>query len=200
MRLFPAKSPKRASLARQTLQAAIARRGSRTPSIEEEEEEPTTSFKTALVVVLLLHVVAGVGILMFDRIKSRQPATVATASATAAPKPTASAPSSTAQKPAAVAPAPVAQKQAPAPAVHPKVAATSAPAVEISKKPTSAVAEAKDSGTLYAVGKGDTPVSIAKKLHVAYDDLLKLNRIDDPKKLRIGQKLHVPVKPRASAN
>ena len=53
---------------------------------------------------------------------------------------------------------------------------------------------------MYTVAKGDTSVSIAKKLHVGYDDLLKLNKIDDPKKLRIGQKLHVPVKPRTTSN
>lgn len=52
----------------------------------------------------------------------------------------------------------------------------------------------KDSGQIYAVGKGESPVSIAKKLGVSYDDLLKLNKLDDPKKLQIGTKLHVPVK------
>ncbi len=56
------------------------------------------------------------------------------------------------------------------------------------------VAAVKDSGASYTVVKGDTPVSIAKKLHVSYDDLLKLNKITDPKKLKIGQKLRVPVK------
>ncbi len=52
----------------------------------------------------------------------------------------------------------------------------------------------KDSGALYTVAKGDNPVAIAKKLHVNYDDLLKLNKITDPKKLKIGQKLRIPVK------
>ena len=41
---------------------------------------------------------------------------------------------------------------------------------------------------------GENPVSIAKKLGVNYDDLVKLNKIDDPKKLKIGQKLRVPMK------
>ena len=46
----------------------------------------------------------------------------------------------------------------------------------------------------YTVVRGDTPVSIARKLHVGYDDLLRLNKIEDPKKLRIGIKLKVPVR------
>jgi len=52
----------------------------------------------------------------------------------------------------------------------------------------------RDSGNTYTVVHGDTPVSIAHKLHVGYDDLVRLNKIDDPKKLRIGMKLKVPVK------
>ena len=57
---------------------------------------------------------------------------------------------------------------------------------------------AKSSGSTYTVLKGETTVAIARKLHVNYDDLLKLNKIDDPKKLRIGQKLKVPAKRIAS--
>jgi LysM repeat protein len=52
----------------------------------------------------------------------------------------------------------------------------------------------KDSGGTYTVVRGDTPVSIARKLHVGYDDLLRLNKIEDPKKLKIGLKLKVPAK------
>jgi LysM repeat protein len=44
----------------------------------------------------------------------------------------------------------------------------------------------------YTVAKGDTPVTIAKKFKVSYDDLLTANRIDDPRKLKIGQKLIIP--------
>ncbi|HWB59067.1 MAG TPA: LysM peptidoglycan-binding domain-containing protein [Chthoniobacteraceae bacterium] len=50
----------------------------------------------------------------------------------------------------------------------------------------------KDSGELYTVAKGDTPVSIAKKLRVNYDDLMKLNKITDPAKLQVGRRLRVP--------
>jgi len=42
------------------------------------------------------------------------------------------------------------------------------------------------------VKKGDNPVTIAKKLKVPYDDLMALNHIEDPRKLRIGQKLLIP--------
>jgi LysM repeat protein len=52
----------------------------------------------------------------------------------------------------------------------------------------------KDSGATYTVVRGDTPVSIARKLHVVYDDLIRLNKIEDPKKLKIGLKLRVPAK------
>lgn len=61
-------------------------------------------------------------------------------------------------------------------------------------EPRQTAAPLKDSGENYTVVKGDNPVLIAKKLHVGYDDLLKLNKIDDPKKLQIGQKLRIPAK------
>lgn len=49
----------------------------------------------------------------------------------------------------------------------------------------------------YTVLKGDNPVAIAKKMHVSYEEMLKLNGIDDPKKLQIGQVLKMPA-PKAS--
>ena len=49
-----------------------------------------------------------------------------------------------------------------------------------------------DSGKMYTVGKGESPYVIAQKLKVSYEALLKLNHIDDPKKLKPGQKLRVP--------
>jgi LysM repeat protein len=62
------------------------------------------------------------------------------------------------------------------------------PATRAEKKST------PESAKFYTVAKGDTPVTIAKKLKVPYDDLLEANHIDDPRKLKIGQKLIVPVK------
>jgi LysM repeat protein len=50
-----------------------------------------------------------------------------------------------------------------------------------------------DSDT-YVVSKGDNPYSIAKKLHVSYNDLLAINEIKDPTRVQIGQKLKIPAK------
>ncbi len=44
----------------------------------------------------------------------------------------------------------------------------------------------------YVIVAGDYPEKIAKKLGVKQDDLMKANKITDPKKLKIGQKLVVP--------
>jgi LysM repeat protein len=57
-----------------------------------------------------------------------------------------------------------------------------------------APATAKVGAEFYVVVKGDNPVAIARKFHVSYDELLKLNKIEDPKKLKIGQKLKIPAK------
>jgi len=49
-------------------------------------------------------------------------------------------------------------------------------------------------GKTYTVAKGDNPVAIARRLGVNYNEMLKLNGIDDPKKLRPGQVLKIPAK------
>ena len=46
----------------------------------------------------------------------------------------------------------------------------------------------------YTVVKGDTPTSIAKKFNMTSTELLKLNKMDDPKKMQAGQTLKVPAK------
>ena len=53
---------------------------------------------------------------------------------------------------------------------------------------------APDQGQSYTVGKGDSPYTIAHKFKVTPEALLKFNGIDDPKKLRPGQKLRIPAK------
>lgn len=179
-----------AFVARQKLRAAVARRTARPPAIEEDEE-PTTSFKTALIVMILLHVVFFGGVYMFESIKTHRPAPASAAKKTAP-----------AVTPAA---AQTAVAAAPSPAAVQRVKPQPSPAVaDAAKKPAVASApaasEPKDSGQTYIVAKGDNPVAIARKLHVAYDDLLKLNKIENPKNLRVGTKLHVPVKPRAATN
>lgn len=192
MKLFPAKPRKPAVASRQILQASVVRRSARAASIEEEEE-PTTSFTTALVVVVLLHLVAAGGVYMFESVKTHHPnAFEGTRGGTAAAtKAAMAAPSA----PAVAAPAPV--------TAAPKTAAAAADPVKKSAVATTAApttAEVKDSGTTYTVVKGDNPVNISRRLHVSQEDLLKLNKIDDPKKLRIGLKLRVPAKLRAASN
>jgi LysM repeat protein len=46
----------------------------------------------------------------------------------------------------------------------------------------------------YVVTKGDNPYSIAKKLHVSYNELIAINDIKDPTRVQIGQKLKIPAK------
>jgi len=105
-----------------------------------------------------------------------------------------------APKPALV---PAAKPAAPE-AAKPVVA--KAPEAPVAKAPVTApkTAEAKPaapsapkdaapaSGSTYVVAKGDNPYSIAKKLKVSYNELIKANKIEDPTKLQIGQKLVVP--------
>ena len=49
-------------------------------------------------------------------------------------------------------------------------------------------------GDVYVVAKGDNPYSIAKKLHVSYNDLIAINEIKDPTRVQIGQKLKIPAR------
>ena len=69
------------------------------------------------------------------------------------------------------------------------------PATPTSSTPANAEATAPDgSGKTYLVQKGDNPVIIAKKHGIKYADLVAANKITDPKKLQIGQKLIIPGK------
>jgi LysM repeat protein len=77
-----------------------------------------------------------------------------------------------------------------------QAAATATPEIKPTRSPVPK-AEKKstpENSKTYTVAKGDTPVTIAKKFKVPYDDLLAANHIDDPRKLKIGQKLIIPVK------
>ena len=129
--------------------------------------EPSMKLSRVLLIVLLLHVVAVTGIIAFNAIKTRQ------SSPPSSPVPTTIGVASTETKPqAAPVNQPAAQKTSPK--TQPKI---------------------PDSGKTYIVAKGDNPVTIAKKFKVSYDDLVALNHIDDPRKLKIGQKLLIPAKP-----
>lgn len=77
-------------------------------------------------------------------------------------------------------------KTAPVAAAVPQAAkSTASPSAKEGTKATA-------SGGTYTVAKGDNPYSIAKKLKVSYSELLKVNKIEDPTKLQIGQKLTIP--------
>ena len=69
--------------------------------------------------------------------------------------------------------------------------AKAAPAAA-TKAAASPTAQEHSSQGSYTVAKGDNPYSIAKKLKVSYNELLKANKVEDPTKLQIGQKLIIP--------
>ena len=97
-------------------------------------------------------------------------------------------------KPAAAAP------QADTTKTH-AVVAKPLPAVAATPKPATTQPSPKKvdepepaSPDTYVVAKGDNPYSIAKKLHVSYNDLIAINDIKDPTRVQIGQKLKIPAK------
>ena len=125
---------------------------------------------------------------------------VAPPTAATAPSPAALAPVQTAPvKPAAsggVVDKTQANAQTAPSAVLPQPKAVASAPVAAAAKGTAPVGPAttESSGRTYTVVKGDNPVTIAKKMGVNSEELLKLNGLDDPKKLQIGQVLKVPAK------
>jgi LysM repeat protein len=176
---------------RKKLRASTARRSLTTASEMDYEEmsEPNMKLSRALLIVLVLHVVAVAGIIAFNAIKTRQ--------GSLPPPPLAKNMSAKPEEAPAANPPTDTGKQTPA----------TNRAEERSKHSTIAKEESKtekakhtskssiiDSGKTYVVAKGDNPVTIARKFKVSYDGLLELNHIDDPRKLKIGQKLLIPSK------
>jgi LysM repeat protein len=166
------------------LPAATARRASAGSAGMDfgEIPEPNMKLSRALLIVLLLHVVAVSGIIAFNAIKTRESSFVPPASPSTETKPaekteTATHPE-TAKPRAAISQKEVASRDDLKP-LH------SASKEEQTKKPL-------PTGKIYVVKKGESPVAIAKKLKVSYDDLIVLNHIHDPRKLQIGQKLLIP--------
>ena len=51
----------------------------------------------------------------------------------------------------------------------------------------------------YVVGRGETVQTIAQKLRVEPAALLRLNNVDDPRKIQAGQRLRVPAAPSGRA-
>lgn len=54
------------------------------------------------------------------------------------------------------------------------------------------IPEKKASITIYVIGKGDTFWNLAKKYNTTVDDLIKINKIEDPEHIEEGQKLIIP--------
>jgi len=113
------------------------------------------------------------------------------------------------KKPQPAASKPVAAKPAPSDAaakqafINTKTEAVPVKATVISATPKAPAAASQPTETAavpvagddtYVVVKGDNPYSIAKKLEVSYNDLIKVNNIEDPTKIQIGQKLKIPKK------
>lgn len=155
------------------LRASTARRAFGDDDMEEMAE-PNMKLSRALLIVLVLHVVAVAGIIAFNTIKSRQGAFPPPSAAKSPAK------TETAQPTASASPAAIAKSNT-----------TPEPSI-----PRALPVNANNdvSGNTYTVQKGDNPVKIAKKLKVSESDLLAVNHIDDPRKLKIGQKLIVPQK------
>jgi LysM repeat protein len=165
----------------------------------EEMSEPNMKLSRALLIVLVLHVVAVAGIIAFNTTKTRQgsaPAAVTTAPSQTSE--TATAPPVSVKKSEAV-PA-TSAKTLPVAAKHEeshsnsKTVSNAAQAKDHPKIKAATDSLPADAGKTYVVVKGDNPVTIARKLKVAYDDLIALNHIEDPRKLQIGQKLRIPEK------
>src|SRR5262249_44757376 len=148
--------------------------------------EPNMKLSRALLIVLLLHVVAVSGIIAFNAIKTRERTFVPRTSTETESKPADSA--QTANHASNDKPS-VACIQKENDREHDPKPSHPLAKNEQAKTPSS-------SGKTYVVKKGDNPVGIAKKFKVSYSDLIALNHIDDPRKLKIGQKLLVPEAPK----
>ena len=182
-------------LKRKKLRAATARRsvGASAEIDYEEMSEPNMKLSRALLIVLLLHVVAVSGIIAFNAIKTRQTSFIAGAPVNTENNPTASVASVIDSDASNRRSSPVKKESTLREAKESYSPSKSVAKDEHAKSAEQAKAPAR-SGKVYTVVKGDNPVTIAKKLKVSYDDLLALNQIEDPRKLKIGQKLLVPGK------
>ena len=191
------------------LRAATARRSSAASAGMDFEEmpEPNMKLSRALLIVLLLHVVAVSGIIAFNAIKTRESSFVPASSTKVEPKPSATAyaaiqtdgakpQTAAAQKESASSDDLKPSHSPPKLASKDDHANASSDANRPSRKATGSQEATSgkpvSDGKTYVVKKGDSPVTIAKKLRVPYDDLMALNHIEDPRKLRIGQKLLIP--------
>jgi LysM repeat protein len=49
-----------------------------------------------------------------------------------------------------------------------------------------------ENGKFYTIQRGDNPALIARKFKITASELLKVNNIDDPRKLQVGQRILIP--------
>lgn len=179
---------------RKQLRAAAQRSVPKHAEDDYFSEEPNVKLSRAFVVVLLLHVVAVGGIFAFSSLKDRQNGGTIAKTDPATPK---SGPATSATQ------AEANQKMAlkTVPADVQKLIETSTQTAGAVVRPVAATqnagqehAPSTDANKTYVVQSGDSPAKIAKKFKVSFENLLKVNNIDDPKKLKIGQTLVIPGK------
>jgi LysM repeat protein len=180
---------------RKRLRAAAQRSVPERAEDEYSSDEPNVKLSRAFVVVLLLHVVAVGGIFAFSSLKDRQNASTNIKSPPANTKPTVASSSSqvaATQQKSSTKPAPLdVQKLIDSSG---QIPAANAKTITVAQTKTSGEDQPAESGKSYIVQGGDSPAKIAKKFKINYADLLKANNIDDPKKLKIGQRLVIPGK------
>jgi LysM repeat protein len=188
-------------LRRKKLLAATARRtAGASAELDYEEMEPNMKLSRALLIVLLLHVVAVSGIIAFNAIKTRQSSFVPAALENPENNstiPLGSTISLDGSSPRSAAPQ---KENVPRDEARTSGLLSKPPAKDEHAKSTAHGKVPPSSGKVYTVGKGDKPVTIAKKLKVSYDDLMALNHIEDPRKLQIGQKLVIPKTTKSKKN
>jgi LysM repeat protein len=170
----------------------------------EEMPQPNMKLSRALLIVLLLHVVAVSGIIAFNAIKTRESSFVPASSTSTEPKPSATVDpaihTESAKPQTAAAQKENASRDDPKPSHSPSKLSSKDDHANVPSVANALPAKPVSSRKTYIVKKGDNPVTIARKLKVPYDDLMALNHIEDPRKLRIGQKLLIPktTKPKAT--
>jgi LysM repeat protein len=173
---------------RKRLRAAGQRSAAKYAQEDYAAEEPNVKLSRAFVVVLLLHVVAVGGIFAFSALKDQQTGSGAgkaeSANGKAAPL-----------QSKAVRDSGIAEKsgnKAVSPDVQKLVESSHLAGGGGGKAANVGQEGSGEAGKFYVVQSGDSPARIAKKFKVNYADLLKVNNIEDPKKLQIGQKLVIP--------
>jgi len=182
------------------IRVATARRSAGVAEIDYAEiPEPNMKLSRALLIVLLLHVVAVSGIIAFNVIKTRErsfvPAESAGSAATSTGVSVQSTQSSGTSSPRPVpAPRESALRDGVKPQILPAKPVTTDEHKSGRTKPVEHPKVPRSTGKVYTVAKGDNPVKIARKLKVSYEDLITLNHIEDPRKLKVGQKLLIPEK------